>query len=330
MAVYTQINQAELQDFLADYDTGHLIQWQGIQEGVENSNFFIQTDKGRFILTIYEKRVKVEELPFFINLLDHLAREGIACPKPIAGRDGQVLRQIKGRPAAMVSFLTGKGIKENEIMPFHARPLGAATARLQLAASSYSAARNNDLSVQGWRGLLERIKASDRPNDHRSILPLLEGEWQFLSQNWPVADSSDLGRGVVHADLFPDNVFFDGEQFSGIIDFYFACNDYYAYDLAIVINAWGFDEDSQYRITLNLERAKMIIAGYQSVRPLTATEQLYFGLFLRGAALRFSLTRLYDWINHPAGALVKPKPPEVYFQRLEIFRNLSSLDWFPS
>ncbi|MCX8501499.1 MAG: homoserine kinase [Alphaproteobacteria bacterium] len=328
MAVYTQITEAELTHFLSDYDMGTLTSWQGIQQGVENSNFFVNTTHGRFILTIYEKRVKAEELPFFIQLHLHLVNHGFSLPKPIAARDGTVLRLIKGRPAAMMSFLEGKGLEETEIQLFHAEPLGKATAELQLAARDFPQSRINDLSIAGWRGLLDRITASPRPNPYAAKLPALEAEWQFLKSQWPVEPQEDLPQGVVHADLFPDNVFFKGEVYSGIIDFYFSCTDYYAYDLAIVINAWGLDLVAEDRVSLNLERASKIIAGYQSVRQLTPTERRLFPIFLRGAALRFALTRLYDWINHPEEALVLPKPPSVYLQRLEIFSNPDSPNWF--
>ena len=295
---------------------------------MENSNFFVNTTQGRYILTIYEKRVKAAELPFFINLHIHLANRGFSSPKPIAARDGQVLRQIKSRPAAMMSFLEGKGLEEHEIQFFHAAPLGKATAELQLAARDFGESRFNDLSLGGWRLLLDRIAQSPRPNPFAAKLPALEAEWQFLKSQWPVEPQDELPLGVVHADLFPDNVFFKGAEFSGIIDFYFSCTDYYAYDLAIVINAWGFDLVAEDRVSLNFARAAQIIAGYQSIRRLSEVERRFFPIFLRGAALRFSLTRLFDWINQPEGALVRPKPPSVYLQRLELLSHPEALNWF--
>jgi homoserine kinase type II len=311
MAVYTAIDRPSLEAFLAAYDIGRPLAFDGITEGVENSNYLLVTDAGHYILTLYEKRVTPGDLPFFLGLMDHLAHRGVPCPTPVHGRDGAALRHLCGRPAALVSFLEGGSARRIRLE--HCSALGGALARLHLAGADFAMQRDNALSLGGWRTLFEACRArADQ------VLPGLEAELEdelrTLEQAWP----GSLPRGVIHADLFPDNVFFDGPRVSGIIDFYFACTDLVAYDLAICLNAWCFEPDGAFNIT----KARQMLAAYRSLRPFTARELEALPLLSRGAALRFLLTRLYDWHNQIEGALVRPKDPLEYLHKLRFHRGL--------
>lgn len=311
MAVYTEVSDEDLTAFLADYDLGEVVSFKGIAEGVENSNFLLQTTNGSYILTLYEKRVRPEDLPYFLGLMEHLAARGIDCAVPVHGRDGEALRQLRGRPAAVISFL--EGLWPKRIQPFHCQALGAALARLHLAGANYPLSRANDLSVSGWGPLLDKCKGN---TDHLrpGLCEDLTRELELLQAHWP----EDLPSGVIHADLFPDNVFFRGERLSGIIDFYFACNDFFAYDLAICLNAWCFESDNSFNVT----KARLMLQAYRNERPLAADELEALPLLARGSALRFLLTRLYDLLHHPAGALVKPKDPMEYWKKLSFHQHV--------
>jgi homoserine kinase type II len=314
MAVYTEVSDEELGTFLSAYDVGSLRSYKGIAEGVENSNFLLQTDKGSYILTLYEKRVAPQDLPFFLGLMDHLAAKGIACPTPIHGRDGQALRSLAGRPAAMVSFLNG--MSPRRILPMHCAGLGRGMAEMHLAAEGFALTRANALSLDGWQRLYGETKTL--ANDVAPGLEgLIEAEVAWLTANWPAAES--LPQGIIHADLFPDNVFFLNDKLSGVIDFYFACNDALAYDLAICLNAWCFEPDSMF----NISKARSMLSAYRDVRPITDAELAALPMLARGAALRFLLTRLYDWLNRPEGAWVKPKNPMEYVQKLRFHQSVS-------
>jgi homoserine kinase type II len=312
MAVYTAIDDAALSAFLDAYDIGPALSLQGIAEGVENSNFLLLTERGRFILTLYERRVDPSDLPFFLGLMDHLAAKGVPCPTPVHGRDGAALRSLCGRPAAVVSFLDG--VSPRRVQAGHCAALGKALAQLHLAGAGFRMARPNALSVQGWRALFEGCRAGAD-----EVLNGLEGEIDrelaALERAWP----DDLPRGVIHADLFPDNVFFQGDRLTGIIDFYFACTDIIAYDLAICLNAWCFEPDGAFNIT----KARQMLAAYRAERAFTPRELAALPLLARGAALRFLLTRLFDWQNRVDGALVKPKDPLEYLEKLRFHRGLS-------
>ncbi len=313
MAVYTDVPDEELRSFIADYAIGEVISCKGIAEGVENSNFLLRTETGTFILTLYEKRVDPGDLPFFIALMEHLAAQGIACPTPVKGRDGVALRRLCGRPAAVVSFLDG--MWPRRIHPFHCAGLGAALARLHLAGASFALRRPNNLSVAGWKSLFEACR--DRAHEVRAgLAEELADELASLERNWP----KQLPSGIIHADLFPDNVFFRGEQVSGLIDFYFACTDFLAYDLAICLNAWCFENDGSFNVT----KARAMLASYRALRPLSPAEFAALPLLARGSALRFLLTRLYDWLHHPPGAFVRPKDPLEYLQKLRFHRGVAS------
>ncbi len=312
MAVYTDVPDEELRAFIADYAIGEVISCKGIAEGVENSNFLLRTESGTYILTLYEKRVAPADLPFFIALMEHLAAQGIACPTPVKAKDGAALRQLCGRPAAIVSFLDG--MWPRRIRPFHCAGVGGALAQLHLAGAGFPLRRPNNLSVAGWRGLFEACRT--RAHEVRpGLAEELGEELDALERCWP----QNLPTGVIHADLFPDNVFFRHEAVSGLIDFYFACTDFLAYDLAICLNAWCFETDGSFNVT----KAKAMLAGYRARRPLAPEEFGALPLLARGSALRFLLTRLYDWLNHPAGAFVKPKDPLEYLQKLRFHRSVA-------
>jgi len=317
MAVYTEVSDEELAAFVAGYDIGEVVSCKGIAEGVENTNYLLQTERGPSILTLYERRTKAADLPFFLGLMEHLASRGLACPTPLHGRDGRALRELCHRPAVIVSFLNG--MWPRRVTLEHCAPLGAALAEMHLKGADFPLVRRNDLSVANWRPLfeLERDRADAvKPGLAETIaaeLDRLEGEWP-----------DDLPVGLIHADLFPDNVFFlrdkaSGEdRVSGLIDFYFACTDTLAYDLAICLNAWCFEADGAFNVT----KARLLINGYRKLRPLSAAELQALPLLARGAAMRFLLTRLYDWLNTPSGAMVKRKDPLEYLHKLRFHQGL--------
>lgn len=312
MAVYTEVSDEALESFVDGYDIGDVVSCKGIAEGVENSNYLLQTDRGSYILTLYEKRVHREELPFFLGLMEHLAKAGFPSPTPIHDRDGKVLRNLCDRPAAIVSFLAG--MWPRRATPSHCHAVGAAAAQLHLTARGFDLRRENQLSLAGWNRLVEQTEA--RADELQpGLAGLIRQEFDALSSQWP----TDLPSGIIHADLFPDNVFFRHDTLSGVIDFYFACNDFMAYDLAICLNAWCFETDGSFNIT----KAHRLISGYEGVRTLEAREVDALPLLARGAALRFLLTRLFDWLNHPEGAFVKRKDPLEYLAKLRFHQAVT-------
>ena len=314
MAVYTEIGDDELTAFVAQYDIGTVLACKGIAEGVENSNFMLQTDLGTYFLTIYEKRVNPDDLPFFLGLLDHLAAKGIPCPLPVHGRDGKVLRRVVDKPAAVVTFLSG--VSPRRPLPQHCAEVGTALARMHEAGLDFAMQRPNALSLDGWRVLIEATaERADEVQD--GLAETIALEFEHLRSHWP----DDLPRGVIHADLFPDNVLFLALKLSGLIDFYFACTDQLAYDLAICLNAWCFEREAEFNIT----KARRLLSAYRSVRPLQTSEIAALPLLARGAALRFLLTRLYDWLNQVEGALVRPKDPMEYLHKLRFHQRVAGV-----
>jgi len=314
MAVYTDVAVEDLAAFLAGYELGELLAYKGIAEGVENSNFLLHTRQGNFILTLYEKRVAVSDLPFFLGLMEHLASRGITCPQPVKNKGGGMLGTVAGRPAAVITFLDGMWIRRPSAT--HCAALGTALARLHLAGLDFPGTRPNALSVDGWRPLYEVCCA--RANEvQRDLQSFLAAELAHLEKVWP----RQLPAGVIHADLFPDNVFFLGEKLSGLIDFYFACTDALAYDIAICLNAWCFEADHSYNVT----KGRSLLQAYAQVRPLADEERDALPLLARGAALRFLLTRLVDWFDVPPGALVRPKDPFEYYRKLRFHQAVASL-----
>ena len=313
MAVYTDVSETDLAALLTQYSIGELLSYKGIAEGTENSNFLLHTSGGSFILTLYEKRVEVADLPFFLGLMEHLAGKGVSCPVPVARHEGGPIGSLAGRPAAIITFLEGVWMRRPTLI--HCREVGRALAQLHLAGADFNLKRPNALALDGWRALWEAARG--RADE---VEPGLAAEVQRdlaeLDAGWP----RDLPAGVIHADLFPDNVFFLGERLSGLIDFYFACNDLYAYDLATCLNAWCFEKD----FSFNATKGAALLAGYRSVRPLSVAEQDALPLLARGSALRFMLTRLYDWLTIADGALVRKRDPQEYIRRMRFHRAVTS------
>jgi len=313
MAVYTEVTDDQLADLIAGYDLGALLSYKGIAEGVENTNYIVHTEHGTFILTLYERRVETADLPFFLGLLAHLAEHGISCPLPVRNRKGEVLSAVAGRTAALFTFLEGISVRRPRAE--HCAAVGRTLASMHLAGRDYALRRKNALGLAGWRKLFARFSAHAG-----EIAPgldsLIAAELSDLEQRWP----SGLPEGVIHADLFPDNVFFLGSRLSGVIDFYFACNDGLAYDLAICLNAWCFEPDCSFNVT----KGRALFAAYQAVRPLEIGEVAAFPLLARGAAMRFLVTRAHDWLHTDKTALVKPHDPIAYVRRLRFHQEVGS------
>jgi homoserine kinase type II len=321
MAVYTEVPDEELARFIARYPIGPLLSCKGIAEGVENSNYLLHAGNGHYILTLYERRVERADLPFFLGLMEHLAGGGLTCPLPVHDEDGEALGELCGRPAAIFTFLDGMSIRRPRAS--HCAAVGRALAHLHEAGRNFPLHRANALSVRQWRALAATAGAA-ADKIIPGIAAALTEHLDALERGWP----QDLPAGVIHADLFPDNVFFLGEKLSGLIDFYFACNDLLAYDLAICLNAWCFEPDAAFNVT----KGRALIAGYHAVRPLGGAEIAALPLLARGAAMRFLLTRLVDWLAVRPGALVQPKDPMEYWKKLRFHadaRSAADYGWTP-
>lgn len=311
MAVYTQVDDLTLSNFLSQYDIGVATSFKGIAEGVENSNYLLGTTKGQYILTLYEKRANPEDLPYFLDMMEHLASKGLPAPLPIRDKNGQALKTLAGKPACIISFLTGVSV--DHMSTDHCAELGNTLAKMHKSLVDYAVERPNDLSIDGWRKL-----AADTEEKADTVMPglrkLIADEITFLEENWP----HTLPTGTVHADLFPDNVLFTGTKITGLIDFYFGCTDILAYDLAVCINAWCFDADHEF----DAPKAKRLVEMYDIERRLSPAEMDALPILCRGAALRFLLTRLYDWLNPVEGAVVRPKDPMDYVKRLKFHQQV--------
>ncbi len=314
MAVYTEIADDELLTFLADYDLGEVLALKGIAEGVENSNYLLHCRAGYYILTLYEKRVNSADLPFFLGLMEHLAARGLNCPLPVRNRRGESLARLAGRPAALVTFLEGLSTRRPDARQCFA--VGQGLAQMHLAGAGFALKRPNALSLASWPALFASV-ASRAGEIAPDLDRTIEQELEFLTRVWP----ADLPQGIIHADLFPDNVFFIGERLSGLIDFYFACNDSLAYDLAICLNAWCFEPDASFNAT----KGQALLNGYAGVRTLSEDERNALPILARGAAMRFLLTRLVDWLNVPPGALVRPKNPIEYLKKLRFHQKIEQI-----
>ena len=326
MAVYTQVSDEALAEFLSAYDLGAALAFKGIAEGVENSNYYLETEKGRFILTLFEKRVNAAELPYFIGLKQHLAAKGYPCPEPVMGRDGSALRTLEGRPAVIITFLDGLSPRRPNVR--QCRALGEGLAKMHLALADFAGERENSLGPKAWAPLW-----AGRTEDANALQVGLSDtvEAAFVQILRSRSSFADLPRGTIHADLFPDNAFFLGNDFSGAIDFYFACTDVLAYDLAVCMNAWAFDESNASdasRLEFNFSKGAALIAGYQSVRPLVRDELDALPVLCLGSAMRFFLTRLVDWSSTPAGALVRPKNPLEYAARLAFHLHMKGAEGY--
>lgn len=314
MAVYTHVSDDDVRAFLSAYDLPPLLAAKGIAEGTENSNYLLVTAREPYILTLYEKRVNADDLPFFIALMRHLSDKGLICPQPVMAKDGEALRELCGRKAALTSFLPGASVKN--IKPPHCQELGRALAQLHLAGADFPQIRPNALTLSGWGDLFADI-APRVETIAAGLSASIGDELSYLSAHWP----EDLPKGIIHADLFPDNVFFIEGQLSGLIDFYFACTDFLAYDLAICINAWCFED----QVAFNFTKARALLKGYQEMRVLTAAELQALPVLCRGAALRFLLTRAQNKLNHQQGALVTPRNPLDYLKRLQFHQHVESV-----
>ena len=317
MAVYTDISDEELAQLLARYDLGQAQTFKGIAEGVENSNFLLETDRGRFILTIYERRVNPDDLPFFLGLMRWLADHDYPCATPMPGRDGELIQRVRGKPAAIVGFMPGLSVRRPTAA--HCRQAGEGLARLHLAAEGFPLRRANDLGQDAWAPLFAGLKGAAE-DLKPGLAATIAADLDHLTAHWP----ADLPAGVIHADYFPDNVFFQGDRFAAAIDFYFACVDALAYDIAVALNAWCFEADGSFNIT----SARALVAGYETRRPLSDAERSALPILAHGAAMRFFLTRLNDWGATPAGALVRPKDPLEYERKLAVHRSAADLVLF--
>lgn len=317
MAVYTDITDDELAKLLAEYDLGAPLSFKGIAEGVENSNFLLETEAGRYILTVYEKRVNEADLPFFLELMRWLARHGYPSAEPKADRHGELIKRVRGKPCAIVGFLNGLSVRRPTAA--HCREAGAGLAGLHLASAGFPLRRDNDLGQAAWAPMFTRLHDAAE-GLKPGLSDVIARDLAMLEAHWP----GGLPTGVVHADYFPDNVFFAGPRFAGTIDFYFACVDAFAYDVAVALNAWCFEPDGSFNIT----SARQFLAGYESLRPLSAAERAALPILAHGAAMRFFLTRLHDWGATPAGALVKPKDPLEYERKLAVHRSSPDLVLF--
>ena len=311
MAVYTEVSDEELASFLGTYDIGTVLSYKGIAEGVENTNYFLHTTEGSYILTLYEKRVRETDLPFFLGLMQHLANKGLNCPLPVNNRQGQALGRVAGRPAVIITFLEGIAVRRPTAK--HCEALGGALAKLHLAGQDFAMSRPNALSLDGWAPLFAQAEAQ-ADTVSGGLADRTRRELAYLQEAWP----RGLPTGIIHPDLSTDNVFFIGTEVSGLIDFYFACTDAFAYDVAICLNAWCFEQDGSF----NLTKGQAMLAGYQAVRRLSGEEIEALPVLCRGSAMRFMLTRLVDWLNVPPGALVKPKDPLEYDRKLHFHRHV--------
>lgn len=314
MAVYTTVDDLTLAAFLSAYDLGNVLSFAGIAEGVENSNYLLRTDKAHYILTLYEKRVEADDLPFFMEVMTHLASKGMSCPLPVAARDGSILQELMGRPCAVFSFLDGTSSRYPNREK--CRALGTSLAEMHLHASGVTRRRPNALGPQSWQQLLDSVGA--RADE---IAPSMQAMAQTRLSSILAAWPQDLPQGVIHADLFPNNVLFIGDQLTGLIDFYFACDDILAYDIGICLNSWCFEADGSF----NMTKSRSLIRGYQAVRPLSDAEIAAIPVLAAGSAMRFFLTRLYDWLHTPKDALVSPKDPMEYWSILRFHQSVSGV-----
>ena len=318
MAVYTKIEKEEINKILLNYKLGKLKRFEGIKEGIENTNYSIETEKGKYILTIYERRVKETDLPFFSNLMFELSKNGFNCPKPILNKDNNYISDFNSKKLMIVSFLDGKS--KSNLSPFECKIVGNQIAKLHQITKNFKFIIKNDLSVRSWRSIFSQVK--DKCNKIHPELPkLIEANLINIEKEWP----KNLPSGIIHADLFSDNIFFKNNKFSGFIDFYFSCNDFYAFEIAVCFNALCFDGVKQ-NLSFNVTKATKLMEGYNEVRKISKDEKIAIKVLSQGAALRFLLTRVFDYLNKVDDAVVKIKDPEEYLKRLEFHKNAKSFE----
>ena len=321
MAVYTKLSENNLKDFFSKYNLGKLLKFQGIQEGIENSNYFVKTDSGKFILTIYEKRVEEKDLPFFMGLMKNIFNKNFPSPEPIINKNGNYITEIFGKKAAVVSFL--EGASKKNLTPDNCHEVGIYTAKLHMITKNLNIKRTNRLSVNSWRLIYRKIQR-DCSKIYPGLTKIIERNLEVIEDKWP----KNIPRGIIHADLFPDNIFFKGSKLTGIIDFYFSCYDFYALEIAICLNALCFEGKNE-NLSFNVTKAKKFIDGYSSIRKLTEEEKESLKILCHGAAMRFLLTRVFDYLNLTEDALVKIKDPVEYLKRLEFHNSVKNYqDYF--
>ena len=313
MAVYTQLNQNKIEEILSNYNLGKLDSFKEIEEGIENTNYVLSVNKKKLILTVYEKRVKSEDLPFFSNLMSSLNKANFKCPAPVINNNNSTITNFDGKKLMIVSFLEGKA--KSNLSPENCKAIGIETAKMHELTKNIKMKRQNDLSVNSWRSLFETVK-DQCSKLHKDLPKLIEENLISVEKNWP----KNLPKGIIHADLFHDNIFFNKDKFSGIIDFYFSCEDFFALEIAICFNALCFDGLKE-NLSFNVTKAKNFIDGYSSVRKLSDLEKQSIKILSQGAALRFLLTRVFDALNTVEGAIVKVKDPIEYLKRLEFHKN---------
>jgi len=318
MAIYTKLDKKKISSILSNYNLGNIKKFEGIKEGIENTNYSIETEKGKYILTIYEKRVSKGDLPFFSELMLRLSKKSFICPEPVPNKENKYISDFENKKFMIVSHLEGKSKKN--LSPSDCKMVGRESARLHEITKNFHFKRQNDLSVESWRKIFDQVK--DKCNKIHSDLPkLIEGNLIDVEKNWP----SNLPGGIIHADLFKDNIFFKDSKFSGFIDFYFSCNDFYAFEIAICFNALCFDGVKE-NLSFNVTKAKKFMEGYNEVRKISDEEKKSIKVLSQGAALRFLLTRVFDYINIVDGAVVKIKDPIEYLRRLEFHKNAKSFE----
>ena len=318
MAVYTKFNQSKIEQILSNYNLGKLDLFKGIEEGIENTNYLLSVEKKKFILTIYEKRVKSEDLPFFSQLMSSLNKSNFKCPAPIINKQNKTITDFEGKKLMIVSFLEGKA-KQN-LSPLNCKSVGIEVAKMHEITKDFKSKRENDLSIKSWRGLFDSVK--DKCSKiHKDLPKLIDENLRDVEENWP----KNLPRGIIHADLFHDNIFFVKDKFSGIIDFYFSCEDFLAFEIAICFNALCFDGLKE-NLSFNVTKAKNFIDGYTSIRKLSEVEKNNIKVLSQGAALRFLLTSVFDALNTVEGAIVKIKDPVEYLKRLEFHKNSKNFE----
>ena len=321
MAVYTKLSENNLKDFFSKYNLGKLLKFKGIQEGIENSNYFVKTDSGKFILTVYEKRVEEKDLPFFMGLMKNIFNENFPSPEPIINKNGNYITEIFGKKAAVVSFL--EGASKKNLTPDNCYEVGIYTAKLHMITKNLNIKRTNRLSVNSWRLIYKKIQR-DCSKIYPDLTKIIERNLEVIEDQWP----KNIPRGIIHADLFPDNIFFKGNKLTGIIDFYFSCYDFYALEIAICLNALCFEGKNE-NLSFNVTKAKKFIDGYSSIRKLTEEEKESLKILCHGAAMRFLLTRVFDYLNLTEGAIVKIKDPVEYLKRLEFHDSVKNYqDYF--
>ncbi len=321
MAVYTKLSDSELKEFFSKYNLGKLLNYKEIKEGIENTNYYIQTEKGKFILTLYEKRVEEKDLPFFISLMKNLFYKKFTSPEPIINKNGNYISEVAKKKAAVVSFLEGSAKKI--LNPNDCYIVGANSAKLHLITKNLTGKRENKLSINSWRKIYNKVK-KDCSTIHPNLPEVIEKNLDVIEKNWP----KNIPAGIIHADLFPDNIFFKDGKLSGIIDYYFSCYDFYAFEIAICLNALCFEGINE-NLSFNVTKAKKFIEGYSNIRRLTEEEKKSVKVLCQGAAIRFLLTRVFDYLNLTEGAIVKIKDPVEYLKRLEFHDKVENYqDYF--